>query len=386
MYDAIVVGAGPAGALSAAELARAGASVLLLERERLPRPKVCGGCLSPRVQRLVDFDPAEAAEDTIYFATFTYRGREPLDIASDRPMGFMVRREVFDEALARRATAAGAVLIERAPASAVRDLGGTLEVEAGGRSFRARFVVGADGATGITARFVAPGPRQPALLAVEAEPCAGPEAFRRLRGRVLVDIGAIAGGYAWAFPKLRSLSIGALAPRGRRLNLRQNLMEFVAGQQTLVGLGACPLRGHPIPAFDGRIRNVARAGVLLAGDAAGLVEPFLGEGISYALRSGQIAAAAIVEGGAPDEVTDRYRSRVTAEFEAEFRASHLLARLVHLVPAAFYAALRRSPAAAEIFCQILRGEETYAGFVRRFHRRLIEMLGLSRLVPAGLMS
>src|SRR3972149_8957735 len=85
----MVVGGGPAGATAARGLAKAGASVLLLERRRLPRYKACGGCLSRRVEKLLDIDPAGLIEERITGLTFTYRGREPIEAAFAVPVAYM---------------------------------------------------------------------------------------------------------------------------------------------------------------------------------------------------------------------------------------------------------------------------------------------------------
>ncbi|MBI3779520.1 MAG: FAD-dependent oxidoreductase, partial [candidate division NC10 bacterium] len=84
-YDTIVVGGGPAGATAAYELARAGARVLLLERRRLPRYKACGGCLSRRVEELLQFDLADLIEERISGLTFSSSGRDPIHATFAEP-------------------------------------------------------------------------------------------------------------------------------------------------------------------------------------------------------------------------------------------------------------------------------------------------------------
>src|SRR5512135_3875662 len=98
-YDVIVVGGGPGGSTTARFCARAGLKTLLVEKERLPRYKPCGGCLSAKTVRLLGFDLSSVIENTIYGAKFTYCCKDPFFIESKTPIGFLVMRDRFDKAL-----------------------------------------------------------------------------------------------------------------------------------------------------------------------------------------------------------------------------------------------------------------------------------------------
>src|SRR5881296_3136345 len=99
MHDAIVVGMGPAGSSAAAELARAGLSVLGLEGKALPRYKVCGGGLSARIDLLLDPGYRDTIEETIHTVRFQFVGRELFEVTSADPVAYMVMRDRFDAAL-----------------------------------------------------------------------------------------------------------------------------------------------------------------------------------------------------------------------------------------------------------------------------------------------
>lgn len=376
-YDAIVVGAGPAGATAARELAREGRAVLLLERERLPRHKPCGGALSPRLLRRLPFplDPA-LLEDTITRATFTFRAGESVEIASERPMGFMVCRDAFDAALCRSAQAAGVRLLEGTPARAVtlEPNGVTVATDAG--TFTARIVVGADGAAGAVARTVVRNRRRPTLVAVEALAPLPPDQAPRFRGRILVDFGDFPGGYAWAFPKRDHLNLGAMVLREGGTDLRAAFHRFAAGQAGLRGLDLGAVDGALIPGYDGRLQPVAAAPAFLVGDAAGLVDPFLGEGIYYAVRSAQLLAAALAEAGEDAAAAAvRYRQLLAEEIEPEFVAALCISRLIHKFPGLWYRVLCIYDRFLEAYCHVLRGDSTYRELLQRIQNRAATYLG-----------
>ena len=114
IYDAIVVGAGPAGAAAAYFLARAGRSVLLLEKRAFPRPKSCAGGLPRKAAQIFDFDLSPCFEVAVKGAVFSWLSSERRYQEGDRVLGWVTRREVFDEFLVRRAVAVPRRVVERA--------------------------------------------------------------------------------------------------------------------------------------------------------------------------------------------------------------------------------------------------------------------------------
>src|SRR4030042_2159161 len=111
-YDVIVVGGGPGGSTAARYCAKAGLKTLLIEKERLPRYKPCGGCLSAKTVRLLGFDLTAVIENTIYGAKFTYCSKDPFFIESKSPIAFLVMRDRFDQFLIDRASEAGTEILD----------------------------------------------------------------------------------------------------------------------------------------------------------------------------------------------------------------------------------------------------------------------------------
>jgi len=218
-----------------------------------------------------------------------------------------------------------------------------------GTRLGARVVVGADGSSGVTARHV--GVRYEQVdLGLEVELPVPEEVARRWRGRLLIDWGPLPGSYAWVFPKDDLLTVGVIAARGHGEATRRYLDDFVA-RIGLSGIEPAHDSGHltRCRAEDSPLR---RGSVLVAGDAAGLLEPWTREGISFALRSGALAGAAAASGD-----LDGYVTGVGRELVPEMRAGRRLLTAYTRHPWAFHGALATWPGFRLFtsFCQGRRG-------------------------------
>ena len=296
-FDAVVVGGGPAGATAAADLARRGRSVLLLDKAG--RIKPCGGAIPPRLIR--DF----AIPDSLLVARVTgARIVSPSTREVDMPIedGFvgMVDRESFDEWLRERAAAAGAVRRTGAFERVTRDGDGTAVVhyksrQAGAGCVRARSVVGADGAVSAVAKQCVPGAERgvPYVFAyheIVRSPRGEASQFDQARCDVHYRGALSPDFYGWVFPHGDTTSVGTgTAQKGF------SLRDAVGALREATGLGAVETvrrEGAPIPLRPLRRWDNGRD-VVLAGDAAGVVAPASGEGIYYAMVGGRLAAEAV---------------------------------------------------------------------------------------------
>ncbi len=330
MWDAVVVGAGPAGALAAHDLARAGARVVLVEREKLPRYKTCGGGVVWRARRELPFAlperviERECAEAELRFSD---RGRG-WRVRADVPLVTLVMRDAFDAAVADAACAAGATLRDGCSVLGVEVLGDQVRVATDHGALVARFAIGADGAASPTARSTG-FPRAPRTLpALEWEVETAPDAFERFAAQTLFDFARDGDGYAWIFPKRQHLSIGVLAtqPQPRALPDRLRARMRALG---LERFEARARHGWPIPVAP-RPGAPARGPVLLAGDALGLADPITCEGISHALTSARLAARAILEQQTdPASVAAAYAQALEHEVLSELRIAARLARWLY---------------------------------------------------------
>lgn len=311
MIDAevIVAGAGPAGAAAALVLAGAGRSVLVLDRAAFPRDKLCAGLLTWKTLRTIgrltgETERSLIAKGLVNHVSRRYRIRHRDRVIAEGelvyPFHFVARR-VFDAWLVERVRAAGADVLEGE--RVVRAWPETATVRAAsGREFRGRFLLGADGAGSRVRRAFSQAPET-----WRAEMGLGLEVFLdrvRLAGMtglhedVTADFptiysGFLPAGYAWVFPhKERVIAgIGGLPRSGGEEGFARAMREFLA----FLGLEAdLPVRGHPLP-YGNWLTRPFQGGTLLVGDAAGLVEPFFGEGIHYALHSGELAGLALTD-------------------------------------------------------------------------------------------
>ncbi len=366
-YDVLVVGMGPAGATAAYELSRAGMSVLGLEKQMHPRYKVCGGGLSVRIDQILESDFKAVVEHTVYGIQFTYGGEEPFLIESPRPIAYMVMRDRFDHLLVEKARRAGAEVHEDERAVGFLQLPEGVEVITDRGRYRTKVLIGADGANSIVAQRLFPTRRLRRMPTLESEIGIGQAPVYPGEGKILIDLGATASGYAWIFPKKERLSIGVAEFRGKAASPKGVFDRFVRDEKGLASMDVPQPVGHPLPLYSsgGAMAPVGlvRHRALLVGDAGHLVDPLFGEGIYYAVRSGQIAAASVL-GSFRDQrrtLLD-YELAVTREIYAEFRIASRVARIVYTFPRLCHRLMHRYQEVINLYYDVLQGRETYQTF------------------------
>ena len=363
-FDVIVVGGGPAGGTTAYELARRGVQVLVLEKERLPRYKVCAGGVTLKTVQLLDFDLSPAFEDEIKCGVCSYKGGSPVRIDFGEAVGWTVMRDKLDYLILQEAARAGAEVLDGCKVSGVEFLEDRVVVKAALRDYTASLLVGADGANGSVARFANLQRSRSSAIAVEAEVQVSGEALENRRGCVHFDFGCTPRGYGWVFPKREVLSVGVGTFWGKATNLKASLLAWL----DILGLPSnshmVRMRGHPVP-LGGEARVLHGRRVLLAGDAAGLAEPMTGEGIFYAVRSAQIAAdtiqKALLHHGAD---LSSYSERVNAEIASDLKYAKRLAGLLYRFPGLCHHFFVRSPAVQWGVAHVLCGRSSFKGLYR----------------------
>jgi geranylgeranyl reductase family protein len=378
IYDAIVVGLGPGGATVARLLAAAGFQVLGLDKARFPRYKPCGGGLSARTLPHLPEEIRPQIEATIHNLRFTFRGTRIMNHRSPKPVAYMVRRPSFDQALADAAARAGATLNYGQGVSRVEEQTSHVEVEMeDGVRHRARFVIGADGANSRIGRQIDPRSAARPAWSLEAE-APRPTVGSTAEDEVWLDLGTVPGGYGWSFPKAGHLSIGVAGFSPVPSNPRATLAAYIKAQRPIAPDTALTLHSHPIPAVSTALRRLASARLLVVGDAAHLVDPFFGEGIYYAIRSGEIAAQSVEDAlrGEADGVAG-YTDRIKAQFEEEFRLATKLATIAYRLPFLWYLAMKAWPEMTEEFYLVLRSERTYRQIIDKLRSEGGRYLALS---------
>jgi len=372
-FDAIVVGAGPAGGSAARAAAAAGARVCVLERSSMPRYKTCGGGLVGLSTDHVGIDLSGLVRSTVSSLTMTLDGRFRVSRgrAGASPWLSMVMRADLDAALLAAARSAGATVRTGVQVMGLREADDgwvTVRVR-GGEDLRARVVIGADGTSGRCGTHVGVQCDQ-VDVGLEGEFVADQALADRWAGRMLLDWGPVPGSYGWLFPKGRVLTVGVIGGREHGSALRGYYRRFVEH----LGLADLP-RQHD----SGHLTRVRAAGsplrrgrVLVAGDAAGLLDPWTREGISFALRSGRLAGeVAAAASGAPlsagpggSAALDAYPERIETILGPEMAAGREVLGAFVRRPAVMHAILA-SPGTFGLFTRLIEGRTTVARQLRR---------------------
>lgn len=356
-YDVIIVGGGPAGASCALALSRSGLKVCVVDKATFPRDKVCGDALSADVVKQLPMLSENLARDFAARETRTPShgvrlyapNRTSVELSfitnSGGSKGYVWPRLDFDNLLfSHMKEEAGCDVREGVT---INDLSATpdqVELTTNSGILRARMVVGADGANSVVARLTGNKAidrgHHSAGLRVYYEGVTG------FDERNLIELHffkKILPGYLWVFPMQggrANVGIGMLSSvvARKRVNLRRTLDDLLANDPVLRDrfVNARPLeqvRGHGLP-LGSVSRQLSGDRFLLIGDAASLIDPFTGEGVGNAIRSGRVAAEHIVEcfrvGNYSAQFNRAYDREIYRRMGKEFRISHGLQRLCRM--------------------------------------------------------
>ena len=363
-YDVAVVGAGPAGSSAARAAAAAGVRVVLLDRADFPRYKTCGGGLiGPTLAHLPGGPPVRA---TVRRASFTLRGASPLERTSSAPLVLTAARTELDDWLSRAAVSAGAELRTGCAVTGWTERDGVVELATAAGPLRAGVVIGADGTSSRLARHIGVVPAR-VDLGLEVELAVG-ALDARWSDRIHLDWGPLPGSYGWVFPKGDSLTVGVIAARGRPDATRAYLADLLR-RQGLTGLRVLHESGH-LTRCRAPTSPLGAGRVLLAGDAAGLLEPWTREGISFAVRSGELAgrtAAAHLD-RADDALQAAYAAGVAVGLAPEMAAGEQCLRAFERHPGVFHRLIGGTGFGWRQFTRLTRGDTTLA---RAWERRTV---------------
>jgi geranylgeranyl reductase family protein len=290
-WDAIVLGAGPSGCAAAYDLAVAGQSVLLLDKSDFPRPKACAGGLTIKAVKTLRY-PIEPVVRTVVRRVQLESEGLSTSLRSREPICVMTVRAEFDEYCLSKTIGVGA---DFRKISAVREITRSesgVQLTTGDAGYRARFLIGADGASGQVRRFCGNGGWFSPGFALEVQ-----TSMPKGEVDLTFDFGSVPQGYAWVFPKGDHLNIGVYSQSCSAGLTRSGLLRYVKQR---LGVDAAD---HVTGQYLGMgaeasgvdyVRADLRDRVLLVGDAGGFVDRLTGEGIYGALLSGQAAAGAVL--------------------------------------------------------------------------------------------
>jgi geranylgeranyl reductase family protein len=363
-YDVAIVGAGPAGSTAAYRLATAGASVLLLDKATFPRDKPCGGGVTGRAARLLPFSIEPVVEDVVDRLECGLRYRHRFKRQARSPLAYMTQRRRLDHFLLRKAAEAGAEVREGETADA--------------RELDARIVIGADGCNGSSAKQLGLADGVVHGVALEANYPHEP----RYVGAMVLEIAVIRGGYGWIFPKGDHVNVGVGGNGEEGPKLRGELRRMCEAYGVDPD-AARDTRGYRLPLrLPGTL--LARGRTAVIGDAAGLVDPFSGDGMYEAFLSAQLvsdAALDVLAGRA--ETLDAYQAAVERRIAPLTRAGWGAKRAFERFPRTTYA-LARLPITFRALEKLLQGELPEPAAARGVERAAIRAIyAVSRAAAAA---
>ncbi|NUS73563.1 MAG: geranylgeranyl reductase family protein [Corynebacteriales bacterium] len=351
--DVIVVGAGPGGSAAAHYLAQSGLDVLLLEKTSFPREKVCGDGLTPRSTKAL-LDMGIDLEDSAWIRNKGLRiigGDRRLEIPwpelNDTPSYGLVRtREDFDEILAKHAEKSGARLMENVNVTGPvlnektdRIIGVTTK---DGRAFGAPLVIAADGNSSRLSLAMGLQKRDDRPMGVAVRtyyPSRRHDDDWLESWLELWDGDKLLPGYGWIFgvgDGTSNIGLGMLNTSDAfgKIDYRELLTRWLANVPEFTGVEPTgPVRGAALPMGFNRTPHYTR-GMLLVGDAGGMVNPFNGEGIAYAMESGEIAARTVVDArrratpGGAEESLRSYPERLKDAYGGYYTLGRYFVKLI----------------------------------------------------------
>lgn len=363
MYDVVIVGSGPAGAMAAIELAHQGVRVCLIERTSHPRYKSCGGGVLARAAQLLPVDLAPVVNHVCHAVELRFPDRN-LNFRTQRssPVVYMTMRSELDCSLIAKAVQCGVELLEENPVKGVLIESDRIVIQTVREQVSGRFVIAADGANSIVARACGWPANHEGIPALECEVTVAPETLARFHNIARFDMDHPRRGYSWVFPKKEHLSVGVLSARRGTTGLKDAFQLYLRGLD-IEPTGPLELHGALIPVRP-RHGALANGRVLLVGDAAGLADPITAEGITYALLSGQLAARALVTGELDTAtVAERYCRLLEENILGELKAAGRLAQFFYGHPTLRNMLFRSH---GQQFCEkitdIMMGERCYGDY------------------------
>jgi len=368
-YDIIIVGAGPSGSTCATLLARGGAHVLLLEKSSFPRDKTCGDFISARLKDNLEKSnlcpPLKGTHPgAVSDLLFSHPKAGSFTLSRPPAQGFICKRKAFDHLLFEQAQAKVDGLTNMPVKKLLFEGKQIVGVQTADQTFRAKIVVGADGANGITARAlgVPTFDENHNAVAIRAY-------YNQIEGigdtAELHFLDEVQPGYFWIFPLNpatgeANVGLGLLSRQVRYGNVQlKQLLERIIATHPLFAQRFCrseclsPIKGWSLP-FGSKKRPVAFPGAVLLGDAAGLIDPMSGEGIENGIRSAQCAAPVLLQslaaGNYSKEFLMQYQRNLEDLLRNELRQSYWIQKLCRnkIMLKGFFKVLQHSERARKV--------------------------------------
>ncbi|MBU2454458.1 MAG: geranylgeranyl reductase family protein, partial [Proteobacteria bacterium] len=289
MFDVIIIGAGPAGTAAAFDLLTKGLiKVLILDKVEFPRKKACAGGITPKGYHLFRYDISSQVKRECRTVRINSNHKKSFLINDENTLCYMTKREELDLFSLSKVMEKGGEFKVIKNIQSIIETPFCVEIHAGNQMFKASYLIGADGANSSVRRYVTRDTFYHKQFAIEADVKIDyPE-----RHHMEFDFSRSKNCYFWIFPKDDHVNIGCYCVDANSRPRRQMLFKFAEDRHLKGSLES--IKGYPICTGGFNYRLDSKR-ILLAGDAAGFSERLLGEGIFFAVKSGQLAAGSILE-------------------------------------------------------------------------------------------
>ena len=333
-YDIVVVGAGPAGSTAAKTLAEQGLSVLLIDKEKFPRDKPCGGGLPIRILNRFKYVKDRGLIESYSYGGFAHSSslKYKVELQRNEPIVAMILRKKFDYELVKLAIESGSVFIDEKSAKDIKILKDKARILLNdGTNVESQIVIGADGVwSNIAKKSGLNQSRKNVGICLFQEYPMSSKTLDRFFGEkrlchIHMKLQGIAG-YGWVFPKKEHLNIGIceFKPVVNQSKGKTKLSEVYKNYINILkeseiipdDLKMGRVKGGALPIFP--LEKTYSDRVILCGDAGGFINPVSGEGIYYAMSSGEIAARVITEALEAGETDERFLSMYQKNWKNDF--------------------------------------------------------------------
>ncbi len=325
MVDVVILGAGPAGTAAAFDLLSRGFSVLLLDKYAFPKKKACAGGITPKARALFRYDISSLIRQECRSIKIRPQPGRAFVIQDENPLCHMTQRWELDFFSLNMVQRKGGQFQVVKKIVSIEEKKFHIEIRTSDQLIKSRYLIGADGANSIVRRLTHPFCRVTRYPALEADIRVDhPE-----RHSMEFDFSMPGKGYYWIFPKGNHLNIGIYSTTGHPALKQRQLVEYAQKRFGTDRLQA--VRGYPI-GVGGYAHCPGSGRILLSGDAAGFGENLLGEGIYFALKSGQAAARAIFSASGTGACPGMAYAKELEKIRIDLRLYHLSAKCLYSFP------------------------------------------------------
>jgi geranylgeranyl reductase family protein len=356
VYDIIIVGAGPSGGYLGYLLSTKGFKVMIIDKEKFPRDKVCGGGISNKTVELLDFDISPIVQLNIVGAFLSYQNKSIIIKDIEGRSGVTVLRSEFDNFILQKAIDAGAEFKSNCSFISVKENDSLSVVDTSCGPIKTKYLIGADGVFSqvrnklFGKEMVSYAPSLEALVYVSDN------IIQKFQNRTLLDFGGINRGYGWIFPKKDHLNVGVFSIFGSK-NMKNDLARFMSFYKSLENYNKIEYKGFSIP-LKNKKKLFEKGRIWLIGDAAGFAESFYGEGIYFALKSAKVAAKALIKTFNSGE-SYIYTEFVKKEMLEDLYYSELNAKLFFPIQKFGYYQMVRNKHVNHYFAELIAGDVSY---------------------------